>query len=88
MFEVRPLSSSQINSIQCLREIGRKPIIYDNVFPDKKKALLSNFQLKYLEDIIIKRDTANLGMSRKEVIQVISEIGQDKSFVQAENHLD
>ena len=41
-----------------------------------------------MEDIIIKRDTANLGMSRKEVIQVISEIGQEKFFVQAENHLD
>ena len=41
-----------------------------------------------MEDIIIKIDTANLGMSRKEVIQVISELGQAKSFVQAENHLD
>ena len=41
-----------------------------------------------MEDIIIKRDTANLGMLRKEVIQVISELGQAKSFVQAENHLD
>ena len=41
-----------------------------------------------MEDIIIKRDTVNLGMSRKEVIQVISELGQAKSFVQAENHLD
>ena len=41
-----------------------------------------------MEDIIIKRDTANLGISRKEVIQVISELGQSKSFVQAENHLD
>ena len=30
----------------------------------------------------------NLGMSRKEVIHVISDIGQAKSFVQAENHLD
>ena len=40
-----------------------------------------------MEDLIIKRDIANLGMSRKEVIQVISEIGQAKSFVQAENHL-
>ena len=27
-----------------------------------------------MEDIIVKRDTANLGMSRKEVIQVISEL--------------
>ena len=41
-----------------------------------------------MEDIIIKRDTENLGMSRKEVIQVISKLGQEKLFVQAENQLD
>ena len=41
-----------------------------------------------MEDIIIKRDTANLGMLRKEVIQVILDLGQDQSFVQAEIHLD
>ena len=45
-----------------LRRIGRKPITYENVFPDKKRALLSNSQVKYEEDIIIKRDTANQGM--------------------------
>ena len=65
-----------------LRRIGRKPITYENVFPDKKRALLSNSQVNYVEDIIIKRDTENFGMSRKEVIQVISDIGQAKSFVQ------
>ena len=41
-----------------------------------------------MEYIIIKRDTANLGILRKEVIQVISELVQAKSLVQAENHLD
>ena len=71
-----------------LRRIGRKPITYENVFPVKKRSLLSEMQVKYVEDIIIKRDTTNLGMSRKEVIQVISELGQTKSFVQADNHLD
>ena len=55
-----------------LRRIGRKPITYENVFPDKKRALLSNSQVKYVEDIIIKRDIANIGMSRKDVIQIIS----------------
>ena len=71
-----------------LRRIGRKPITYENVLPDKKRALLSNSQVKYVEDIIIKRDTENLGMQRKEVIQVISELGQHKLFAQSENHLD
>ena len=54
----------------------------------KKITLLSNSQVKYVEDIIIRRDTSNLGMSRKEVIQVISELVQAKLFVQADNHLD
>ena len=30
-----------------LRRIGRKPITYENVFPDKKRALLSNFQVRH-----------------------------------------
>ena len=57
--------------LNILRRIGRKPITYENFFPDKNRALLSNLQVNYVEDIIIKRDTANLG----------------KSFVQAENRL-
>ena len=52
------------------------------------RALLSENQVNYVEDIIVKIDTANLGVSRKEVIQVISDLGQVKFFVQAENHLD
>ena len=43
-----------------LCRIGRKPITYENVFPDKKRELLSNLQVKYVGDIIIIRDTANL----------------------------
>ena len=71
-----------------LRRIDRTPITYENVFLDKKRTFPSNLQVKYVEDIIIKRDTANLGMSSKELIQVISELGQAKLLVQSENHLD
>ena len=71
-----------------LRMIGRKPITYENSFTEKKRSLLSNSQVKYVEDIIIKRDTSKLGVSRKELIQCVSELGQAKSFVQVENHLD
>ena len=41
-----------------------------------------------MEDIIVKIDTVNLGMSKKKVIQVISDLGQARLFVQAENPLD
>ena len=43
-------------------------------------------QVKYVE--VFFGDMANLGMSRKEVIQVISDIGQENLYIQAENHLD
>ena len=45
-----------------LRRIDRKTITYENVFPLRKRSLLSDSQVKYVEDIIIKRDTANIGM--------------------------
>ena len=54
-----------------LYSIGRKPITYENSFPIKKRSLLSERQVKYLEDMIVKIDTEKLWMSRKEVIQVI-----------------
>ena len=73
--------------LNVLHRISRKPITYENAFPMKKRVLLSESQIKYVEDIIVKRDTENLGISRKEMIQVISELAQAKAFVQAENHL-
>ena len=52
----------------------------------KKRALLSENQANDVEDIIFKRDTSNLGISRKYMIQVIPELGQVKLLVQADNH--
>ena len=65
-----------------LHLIVRKPIIYDNDLCMKKRELISEMQVNYVEDIIVKRYTANLGMSRKEVIHVISDLGQSNSFIQ------
>ena len=45
--------------------IGREPSTYYNAFPMKNRAFLSEKQVNYVEDIIVKRDTANLGMSSK-----------------------
>ena len=67
--------------------IDRKPITYENAFPLKNMILLLENQVKYVEDIIVKIETANLEMTRGEVIQVKSELVQAESFVQAENHL-
>ena len=42
-----------------LQKIGRKLITYENAFPLKKMVLLSENQVKYVEDIIVKIDTAS-----------------------------
>ena len=43
----------------------RKTIKYENAFPTNKDTLLSEYQIKYVEDVIVKRDIAKIGMSRK-----------------------
>ena len=72
----------------CLKRIGGKPITYDNAFPLSYWVFLLEIQVKYIEHIVITRNTKNLGMSRKEVIQVISDIGQASYYLQAYKHLD
>ena len=42
-------------------------------------------QLKYDKDIIVARYTTKLGIPIKEVLKVISDIGQDNCYVQADN---
>ena len=74
--------------INCFQSIGRKPITYKNSFLPRKRAFLSQRQLKYVEDIIVTRGMANLGISRREMIQTILDIGQESSYFQADNQLD
>ena len=78
----------QIIVANCLKRMIRNLITYNNSFPIIKRTLPLQRQIKYVEDEIFTRDTENLGMSRKEVIQIISDIGQENSYVQADNHLD
>ena len=65
-----------------LLRIVRKPIVYKNSLPMSKPVLLSQSNIKYIEDIIITRDTVNLGMSRQKVVQEILEIVQASSYAQ------
>ena len=64
-----PVSKQTVFNI--LQSIGSKTIKYNNAFPIKNNAFLSERQVNYVEDSIVKRDTSNLRMSRKEVIQFI-----------------
>ena len=55
----------------CLQRIGSKPIKFENAPPPGRQEFLSKRQVKYVEDIIFTRYTANLGMSRKDMILMI-----------------
>ena len=54
----------------------------------KNTTLISEMQVNYVKNSIVKRYTVNLMMPRKYLIQVISDIGQAKLFIQAYNNLD
>ena len=68
--------------------LGNKEITVKNCFQDKKKDLLSNELVEVLQDIIRKRAQINNGVTRKEAIQLIIDLGQCVSSKSAENHLD
>ena len=68
--------------------LGNKKITVENCFKDKKQGLLSNELVEVLQDIIRKRDQINNGVTRKEAIQLIVDLGQCVSSKAAENHLD
>ena len=79
---------TQRTVVTFLIRIGNKLITYDNSLSLKNGSTLSEIQVKYIQDIIFARKTMNLDISRKEVIQVISDIGQSDSYVQVDNHYD
>ena len=70
-----------------MKRIGSKPITNENASPPRNQTLILQRQANYVEDIIVTFDTANLGVSRRKVIQKISDIGQVSYYDQAENHL-
>ena len=59
-----------------MKRIDSKNITKNNAFPLRYWALLSEMQVKGIENIVFTRDRVTLGVSRKEVIQVISDIVQ------------
>ena len=77
----------QMTVTDCMQRIGSRLITFENASPQGKQLLLLHNQINYVEDIIFTRDTVNLGISRREVIQTISDIGQESYYFQSENHL-
>ena len=79
---------TQTTVINCLRSISNKPTTYENASPLKNCTLLLEIQVKYVQNIISTSNTANLGTSRKEVIQVISDIVKENCYFKTENNFD
>ena len=48
--------------VNFLKRIDSKPIAYENAFPLRKRVLLLQRQVNYVEDIIVTREMANIGM--------------------------
>ena len=61
-------------AVNFLVRMDTKPTAYENSFPPRKRTLLSKMQVKYVQDIMVARDTVNLGMGK--VIRVVLHIGQ------------
>ena len=68
--------------VNFLRRISDKPVKYENDFPLKERKLILEMEVKYVQDIIVARDSANLEMSRKEAINIRSDIEPSDSYVQ------
>ena len=78
--------SSTIKSVA--QRLGNREITVENCFEKSSRGLLSDELITVLQDIIRKRDEINNGVSRKEAIQLIVDLGQCTSSRSAENHLD
>ena len=70
-----------------LKKLNGNEITYKKVFRDQKKLLTADL-IKILQDIICRRDQNNTGLTRKEYVKIIMDLGGAKSFKAAENHFD
>ena len=68
--------------VNCLRSIRNNTIMFDNALPLGNWTFLFDGKVKYVENIIVSRDTAHFRIGSKDAIQVISEIGEDDYYVQ------
>ena len=70
------------------RRLRNREATVQNYFQRSDRGLLIDQLIQVLQDIIRKRDDINNGVSRKEAIQLIVDLGQCVSSRSAENHLD
>ena len=76
----------QMKVVNCFRSICNNLITFENAFSLKNRIFLSKIEVKYVKDIIVAIYIVNLGVSRKEVIQVISDKVQAGYYLQADNY--
>eukprot|EP00957_Ditylum_brightwellii_P129275 9861683-Ditylum_brightwellii.AAC.1 len=71
-----------------MTRLGEKGVTKENVFPKKRKALLGNYEIKWLQDVVRQREINNEGTLQKEVVKVIAEVERCPSLAKAEYHLN
>ena len=71
-----------------LKRLGSKEPTVENVFPLQKKSLLNDDQVAFLQDVICQRDTNNEGVTRREAVTLIAELGRCSCLKKAEYHLN
>ena len=62
--------------------------MFDNSLPLRNWTFLFDGKVKYVENIIVSRDTTNFRMVSKDAIQVISDIGEEYYYIKEDNHND
>ena len=60
--------------VNCLRSIRNNTIMFDNSLPLRNWKFLFDEKVKYVENIIVSRDTTKFRIGSKDAIQVISDI--------------
>ena len=78
---------SMLNSVLACIE-GKNDITPKNFFNNQNSALLPGDSVMVLQDIICKRNQINNGVTKKEAIQLICDLGDANTPKVAKNHLD
>ena len=71
-----------------LGEVTRAAVCPDKQGNSGRNDILSEEEVKFLENVIIYRDKANSGMSRAEVIRVMMQMKPTMDEKKCKNHLD
>ena len=71
-----------------MKNTGNEPITCEKTSPLRKRALVLEEQVKFIQYIIVSRDKEKIRVGRKDMVHIITEIEQVGYYLQEDNHLD